>query len=351
MKNKRNNRVRNNNNGFSIVNLILIALIALAVVFIIYEVNVPKEENKADIKNSIEERSESSTNTTSTDNDDSNSVNYNRFFYAQLDSKAKVIYNQIYSNMDKFKTGSEKIEFEYSEDISNYFQSAWDAFLMDNPECFYIDTQKISFITKTSKRLLGKKRYIYTIEPQEGKTYFIDSFQSQENVKDAINAINILASQLVNNATGTRQNKIKYIHDYIIANTDYDQTNSTNDSNIYGTLIEKKAVCEGYAKTFQFLMNELNIPCILVYGIAQTDEEKSEFHAWNYVMLDNQKWYAIDTTWDDPIVIGGGKISDAKKHEFYLLGSTNFFKTHTEDGDVSGTGQNFQYIQISEKDY
>lgn len=380
MKNKRNNKIRNNNNGFSIVNLILIVLIVLAVAFIIYEVNVPKEENEVDIENAIEEKKTDSntttnlkTNTSDSNNssrntnvniaklnnenvgsssiENSNTTNYNRFFYNQLDEKAKIIYDQIISNTDKLETGTEKISFEYSEDISNYFQPAWDAFSMDNPEYFYIETENISFLTKTSKRLFGKRKYLYTIEPQEGKTYFLDSFQNQDSVKKAISDVNNLTSQLVNNATGTTSNKIKYIHDFILSNTDYDQTNATNNSNIYGTLIEKKAVCEGYAKTFKFLMDELNIPCILVYGTAQTDEETSEFHAWNYVMLDNQNWYAVDTTWDDPIVIGGGTISEAKKHEFYLLGSTNFFKTHTEDGDVSGTGQNFKYIQISESDY
>ena len=53
--------------------------------------------------------------------------------------------------------------------------------------------------------------------------------------------------------------------------------------------MEKKAVCAGYAKAFQLLLNALGIECTYV---------TSDTHAWNLVRLEGD-YYHIDATWDD----------------------------------------------------
>lgn len=116
-------------------------------------------------------------------------------------------------------------------------------------------------------------------------------------------------------------------------------------------MIAGKAICEGYAKTFQYLLNMLNIPNIIVYGEGINSNNEQEFHSWNYVQLDDGKWYAVDVTWDDPIIVGTGTIPESLKYKYFMKGSDFFFKTHIESGDVSGTGQNFKYQEISKTDY
>ena len=57
---------------------------------------------------------------------------------------------------------------------------------------------------------------------------------------------------------------------------------------------------------------------------------------WNYVKLDG-KWYAVDTTWDDPVIVGGGIASEETKHRYFLKGSKDFYKNHEEKFTISPT--------------
>lgn len=61
------------------------------------------------------------------------------------------------------------------------------------------------------------------------------------------------------------------------------------------------AVCEGYALAFEHLMHQAGIPCSYVSGDARHEglnETDDRGHAWNVVKIDN-RWYEVDTTWDD----------------------------------------------------
>lgn len=62
----------------------------------------------------------------------------------------------------------------------------------------------------------------------------------------------------------------------------------------YGGLVNRKAVCLGYATTFQLLMDLAGVECITVTGAAF---RSTSDHAWNMVCLDGE-WYCVDATWD-----------------------------------------------------
>ena len=162
-----------------------------------------------------------------------------------------------------------------------------------------------------------------------------------------------ITNEIVANATGSRYDKILYVHDWIVDNVEYDNDNTINNDNIYGTFVNKKVVCEGYAEALKYLLDKLNIPCVLVYGNGYDDEGNVEAHAWNYVKMEDGNWYAIDTTWDDPLYIGGSNsiTQNLYKHTYFLKGSKSFNRNHVSDGDVSGTGQDFKYPELSENDY
>ena len=142
---------------------------------------------------------------------------------------------------------------------------------------------------------------------------------------------------------------MKLVHDWIVDNVRYDTAGSNNTSNIYGCLVNKTVICEGYARTFKYLMDELDIPCVLVSGIAVDDDGKSERHAWNYVYIKNN-WYAIDTTWDDPIIIGNGKVDDSIRYKYFLRGSDTMQKDHTTVGQITKNGFEFRYPELSKDD-
>jgi hypothetical protein len=58
--------------------------------------------------------------------------------------------------------------------------------------------------------------------------------------------------------------------------------------------VEKKAVCAGYAKAFQYITNRLGIECEYVRGRCKS----GEWHAWNIIKLEGDYYY-VDATWDD----------------------------------------------------
>jgi hypothetical protein len=90
--------------------------------------------------------------------------------------------------------------------------------------------------------------------------------------------------------------KIKYIHDTIVKNCDFDET-AKNANSAYGALIDGKAQCEGYAFAFGLMAKKLGFECVTVTGTS----DKGVTHAWNKVFAEGN-WYNVDCTWDDPII-------------------------------------------------
>lgn len=279
------------------------------------------------------------------------------YYYQQLSQTGKKIYITIENNIDKLKSGEDNISLPPSlnedaksnEDGKDYiakeFQSAWDAFVTDKSEYFYLDSSKVSLVSKITNKG-SDTNYEFYISKGNNTNYFTNDFKNLSKVESAIKEVEKVKSEIINNANGNNYQKIKYVHDWLIDNVKYDTTTGKNSSNIYGCLVNKNVVCEGYARAFKYLMDELEIPCILVSGIAIDDDGNSERHAWNYVYIKNN-WYAIDTTWDDPIIIGTGKVDSSIKYKYFLKGSNSINKDHTENGQISKNGFVFKYPKLS----
>ena len=101
---------------------------------------------------------------------------------------------------------------------------------------------------------------------------------------------------------------VKLFHDYIIRNCTYDEK-SANPNTIYGTLVEKEALCQGYAQSFTYLCSLAGIDSLIVLGVA------NEPHMWNIVKMDND-YYHIDLTWDDP---DRAKSPDSVRYDYFGL--------------------------------
>lgn len=91
------------------------------------------------------------------------------------------------------------------------------------------------------------------------------------------------------------------VHDYLLERVAYDKdvdmvnfdNNSPDIYTVYGALVNQVAVCEGYARAFQMLLNGLGVDCVGVMGRSE-----DQLHMWNAVRLDDS-WYQTDVTWDD----------------------------------------------------
>lgn len=327
--------------------LIILIIVFVAFIYVIYS-------SKNDQNNILKSQEISELEANITTENDTNSYVEDRYFYNQLNDGSRIMYNTILNNLPELESGNQHIEFPADESITDKsFQSAWDALIMDRPGIFYADTPKISLITMKKTFLLKIFSMSYTMKPKDDVSYFYDNFKSTADVKNGENEMKKLAEYITENATGTTYQKVKFVHDWIIKNVDYDKESEPSNGTAYGSLVLKKAVCEGYAVGFKYLLDALKIPCVVVFGDAENSQGDKESHAWNYVKMNDGNWYGVDTTWDDPIIIGAGSgiVPDKIKYANFLQGKDIFLSNRLEDADVSKTGQDFKYPQLAKNDY
>lgn len=284
----------------------------------------------------------------------------NYFYYNQLNTYGKTIYTQLYKNIDNLKTGTYTVDYgDVFNDLLNTeggeqtltdaFQLSINALLLDHPEIFYLDVTKMFMYTEINKTLL-ETTYKISIGPEDGTNYLIEGFNTKSDVIIAEDQINTILYGITSNFGDSVYDKVKDAHDYVVDSLVYDENDEMKYShNVYGALIEKIAVCDGYAKIYKLLLDYMGIHCVQVCGTAQNSSGVVESHTWNYVFI-NDEWYAIDTTWDDPIIIGGGVLTDSLKYRNFLCGSETFFKNHKEDGYIVSNGC-FAYPTLNKNNY
>ena len=296
----------------------------------------------------------------STVNVDYSNITVDKYFYNQLEGPSQTIYKAFESNKENMKSGTFRIELgnSFSDILSQtngsdllgqYYQSAIEAYTYDNPEIFYLSPNKM-YINIETTTVGNSVTYNVYINNGNENNYFIDEFTSQSQVESAISQIEQVRNQIIQNRSGNAYDDIKMVHDYLVENIEYDTSLSqSNIYNVYGALVKGRAVCEGYARSFKYLMDELGIPCTLVIGTGTNSQGQTENHAWNYVQL-NGTWYAIDCTWDDP-VSSTGYVSQSSRYRYFLKGSNEFLQDHTPSGQFTEGGKVFNYPTLSGQEF
>lgn len=143
-------------------------------------------------------------------------------------------------------------------------------------------------------------------------------------VPDVINATEAKVSEALtwipNNAT--RFQIVQALHDYLVRNCVYDRSAADEvispSRTAYGALANGKAVCQGYSLAYKLLLRRAGVPAVYVGSDSMQ-------HAWNMVQMENNGWYHVDVTWDDPILHtstypegnDGGYFRDVS-HELFL---------------------------------
>ncbi len=247
---------------------------------------------------------------------------------AQLDPQETLLYDeidlQLQNYADKISVGLD----EYSDEtiVKVYFYV-----LIDHPEYFWL---RDAYLLKTATSLFDRKKVLepfYAIPRDE-----IDACKERvERVRDEIlQAVEAMPSDY---------EKLLYIHDYIVSTTRYDteaytdidtetpSARSLESTTAYGVLINKWALCGGYAKAFQYLAEAAGIRCTTVTG----HKKDGESHIWNIVVLDGDCYY-VDVTWDDPVSIVDDAAFDDKGEIFYnyfCITEKELLKTHIIDGE------------------
>ncbi len=143
-------------------------------------------------------------------------------------------------------------------------------------------------------------------------TYMPDYFTTSAQEAEMDTAVAALLNQL-NVSKETDSVKFRAIYDWMCENITYDNSSTaTLKHSAYAALVNKTAVCQGYALLLYRLCLELGIDTRYISGTAN-----GENHGWNIVRLDGL-YYNADATWDATRKQGGGE------YMWCLRGASNF---------------------------
>lgn len=205
---------------------------------------------------------------------------------------------------------------------SNAIMNIAYSFVMNNPQYYFLSNQ-VGVLCGSA----GPHSYFYVailnIDP-----YFFTYEARKEFQENLLLFEKDVTKNLTDNMSD--YDKALLIHDYLCNNNFYQNDNGNPSKrfeahNIVGVAdmdASTGTVCEGYAKAYLYLSYLVGLESIIVVG--QAGQTTKGGHAWNYTKIDD-KWYGIDTTWDD---------QDDYILDYYFLASKSF---------MENSGESFSY--------
>lgn len=196
-----------------------------------------------------------------------------------------------------------------------------DCVLADHPELFYVsnvEMKKRSSGFATEVSIEGS--YLYSVS---------ETFDIQAQL-DAITAECL--GGLPEGADD--YSKAKHIFEYVVGRVEYDYDAAAQVASgvpvgqtLVDALVNRKAVCSGYAHAYQYLLKKAGLQ-----GEYVTGKSKGMNHAWCVALLDGE-WYHIDPTWGDPRFLNDPVLSDSGfvNYDYLCVNDTDIAATHKVD--------------------
>lgn len=216
---------------------------------------------------------------------DVKSISAGKYAYETLSAEEKKIYDQM---LDAVMNHEEEVTLSTSD--GRHLEDIFNCLKADHGGLFWVESFRYTQYQRNGQTevMSFAPNYIMTAEEREVMQKYIDR-EAAEYLKGLHTGV-------------SDYKKVCTIYRKLIKQVDYN-LDADNNQNIISVFIGKQTVCQGYASALQYLLNKLDIPCVIVTGMA-----KGGPHAWNLVQLDGE-WYYVDVTW------GNSKYHDDEEND------------------------------------
>lgn len=236
------------------------------------------------------------------------------FYYDQLPNKFKNVYTTLCEHIEGMSDGFIDVGYLNDDEISLIITSIKN----DKPQYFWLGRD---YITNTKADSYKQVAFKY-----KGTDYSIDYLCNEPQRNEILSKIKSIISNLDKQIKNkSAYEKEIYIHDFIVNNCTYNNKAVGNSEayphsySIYGSLILKNAVCEGYSKAIQLLNNYFGIYTTVVVGTSNNQN-----HMWNLIKLDDS-YYHLDATFNDS--------SNSNMYAYFNLSDKTINRTHKIDNE------------------
>ena len=301
------------------------------------------------------------------------------WFYDQLTDGGKAIYNALWDMVQRGMMKDGRSSYDLADEgvvsqseilayldgdrtLFNDFSAAKDAFDLERPEVWYVDSSYLSFrVTQDAEG-----RYHAFMGPGRSDNYYVAGVQNAGDVDKRTQELNTVIGSIVSGAETIADSfstegivkRVQYVHEQVTKRISYRFETECRPENVgyirtTYALVTHEGVCESYARSMQLVLNRLGIPCVPVHGLQTSGTP--EAHMWNAVQV-GEAWYVVDATWDDPVSLdenGNIRVSgrtglDGNEIETYLLVGQDVVGANWKpSGYVSDGTMEFQYPDIS----
>lgn len=239
-------------------------------------------------------------------------------YYHMLNEKMQHIYRQIYANALVCNAAFAPVEEVNTSQLKNVFEAVYN----DHPELFWLETEY------SCKYRPGGQCVEVTLSYN----------RTAQNLAQAKSDFEAAAKTILDGAAeeSSDRDREQSVHDALLKKAEYARSSAMNQS-AYSALVNGDTVCAGYSRAFQYLMQQLGIPCYYCTGYSGED------HAWNIVGIDGM-YYNVDTTWDD---------TDPPTYDYFNRTDAEFVGTHVRTGlsvylpvcGFGGDGESGSYLE------
>lgn len=255
-------------------------------------------------------------------------IGFYEYGRSQLNGKEQACYDKIRQAVDDCYDGYVDMPYRLG---TNDLSKVMSYYLSDHPEVFYIRKTVTSYSSAGIGTQLGINFYC----SDQGVGMISVEYTDPPSVisarkKQLQNEVGYILSKI--DRSMTQEQKLEAIYEEAMSLWRYNDAAVTDPKDhldsfeSYGALVDRSAVCAGYAKALKILLDTAGIQSLVVTGEADNGTGVWGGHAWNAVCAGGS-WRYVDATFDDT-----GKTTKYMKESI-----SDFLKDHRTDACTDKT--------------